>query len=277
MWAGGAASTVAGALFASRVRVYEDERRGHLEDLKRNVLVPLREGLLARFHPLVFQAEPTVFVLPGATTTFNERAKATESPTEQGDGLTLATKTLDVLDSALHEDAKLRHFSTQMALIERFVNDWNSYATECHRWVARMSREILTASGLPGFPNAAKPEPGRSVYVMNHRLAVFVYMRLFKLPTGALRVDGLDRYASLNGQDATLAVGLNEQIEALMNKIEVLLKTEEASASVLQVKSAALEKGFQELIPQLDYAIASRRLRKGCDLVPFWRGLVPFF
>lgn len=34
--------------------------------------------------------------------------------------------------------------------------------------------------------------------------------------------------------------------------------------------SGELERGFQELMPKLDYAIAARRLHNRCDLVTFF-------
>jgi hypothetical protein len=102
---------------------------------------------------------------------------------------------------------------------------------------------------------------------MNHRVAVFVYRRLLLLPTTPLRLDQLDYYWTLNEHDATLALGVKAKIDQLLSRVEALLESEEAKARALRDEAVILEKTFQELIPKLDYAIASRRLHKRCDPV----------
>jgi hypothetical protein len=105
---------------------------------------------------------------------------------------------------------------------------------------------------------------------MEYRLALFVYKRLFRFPAAALTVTDYDSYWTLNSQDATLAVGSKEQVGALLDLVNSLLTSEENTACVLRSKAGGLQKDFQELTPMLEYAIASRRLRKRCDLVTFF-------
>src|SRR5713226_7058340 len=85
VWIGGVSATALGAWVTSKVRVYHDERKAHLDDLKKRVLIPLRNGLEQHFRGLVFHLRPVVSVQMAATTHFDEKAKATEEPTEQGD------------------------------------------------------------------------------------------------------------------------------------------------------------------------------------------------
>lgn len=268
---GGVVSTVAGSWISSKIHVYHDNRKAHLDDLKQRVLVPLRNGLEKHFRPLVFHQVPVVFVQLDATTQFDEKAKATEEPGKRGEVILGAFPSAAVfasLDSALLEDAKNGHFRNQLSEVDKFIRDWVAYAAECHRWVLKISREILTKSALPTYPPL--PGPGFSPYVMNHRLAVFVYMRLFRLPTTALRLEDLDNSSTLSGGSGTLALGSKTQVENVLKQIDALLESEEAIARTLRDKAGALQAAFQEIIPKLDYAAASRRLRKRCDLVTFF-------
>src|SRR5205823_2965919 len=86
-WIGGIAATVIGAGIINKIKIYQDERKSHRDELKQRVLIPLRDGLAQHFRPLVFGLEPLVFVETSAQTEFREDAKATESQIEQGDVL----------------------------------------------------------------------------------------------------------------------------------------------------------------------------------------------
>ena len=86
---GGAASTVVGSWISSKIHVYYEQRKAHLDDLKEKVLIPLRTSLQG-LRSKVFHLTPVVFVEMAAATHFDEKAKATEEPTEQGDVLVAA-------------------------------------------------------------------------------------------------------------------------------------------------------------------------------------------
>jgi hypothetical protein len=273
VWIGGVATTVAGAWIASKIRIYHDARKAHHEDLKQKVLAPLREGLETHFRSLVFHLTPVVSVQTGAATEFLEKAKATEPAEERGDVLVAAfpgSVVFGPLDSALLHDATKRHFRKQIDRVDKFVTRWMAYSGECHAWVRGMAQEILAKSGLPAFPNKEVSSSRPAPYAMQYRLAVFVYERLFRLPAGALTVAGYESYWTLSGQHATLAVGSKEQVDALLDLVNSRLTSEETTARVLRSKAGDLQKDFQELTPMLEYAIASRKLRKRCDLVTFF-------
>ena len=274
VWIGGVLTTAGGALFASRVRVYEDHRKAHLDELKQRVLVPTRDGLEHQVRPLVFNLQPLVKVIAAAPTEFHENAKATESQIEQGDLLQATfpgSLVFGSVDSVLLRDAQKTHFTKQMAAVDKFVTDVLVPAVHCHVWVRQMAQTILAESHLPAFPNRERSVRGPAPYVMHFRLAVFVYKRLFRFSAPALESFNLNDGSNwaLNGEDATLACGSEEQVTHLVERINMLLAYQKGQAETLLAEFAELQKSFQELISELDYAIATRRLRKRCDLVPF--------
>ena len=272
---GGVTSTIVGSWLSSKIRVYHDNRKAHLDDLKQRVLTPLRDGLEQHFRPLVFHQEPLAYVETAAPTEFLENAKATESQIEQGDvlqGKFPGSLVFGPLDSALQQDAQKTHFLKQMVAVDKFVASYFAPAGECHAWVRRMSHAILMESGLPAFPNKTTSVSGPAPYVMHYRLAVFVYKRLFRFSAPALLTSLMNdgAYSTLNGEDATLACGSEEQVSHLVAQVNKLLESEKGTAEMLRRRLADLQKSFQELVSALDYAIAARRLRKRCDLVTFF-------
>ncbi len=274
VWVGGAASTIAGAWVASKWHVYHDSRKAHLEDIKQRVLTPLRDGLEQHFRPLVFHSVPVIYAQMAATTEFHEKATVTEAPTEEGDVLQGAYPGAIVfgpLDSALLEDARKSHFSKQLSGVDSLYVRWGTHSGNCHSWVREMAQEILTHSGLPAFPNRMAPEySAYRPYVMHFRLAVFVYKRLFRIGKGWLTTENTGSVWGVSGDGATLATGSKEQMEMLVGLLNGLLVSEEAAARALKAKAGELQTNFQAVIPPLDRAIASRRLRRRCDLVTFF-------
>lgn len=272
---GGVASTVAGSWISSKIHVYHDSRKAHLEDLKKQVLVPLRDALEHHLRPLVFHQVAVISVHTGATTEVLEKPKVTEAQTRWGDVLTVASPRATIfssVDSALLQDARKSHFDRDIARVDALVSSCEAYAHDCHVWVESMALEILRESGLPGFPNLTGG-PGYKAYVMHHRLAVFVYKRLFGIQTAPLRISGdggPEPYRTLTGEDAAIALGSLQEMEALVQELNGLLESEGASARILRDKATKLQIFFSNVVPALDYAIASRRLRGQCDLVPFF-------
>lgn len=272
-WVGGAASTVGGSWISSKIHVYHENRRAHLEELKDKVLIPLREGLSKHYAPLVSNLAPILLVQQAATEFFEE-AKVTQEPTEQGEVLSAASPMTSVfgpLDAALLQDARTNHFRDLLARVDQFIMSWSAHAADNHRWGSKISRHILANSGLDAFPNRA-PAPSQRFYVMHKRLAVFVYDRLSRRPVGALEVS--KQYGSdiwlLTGADTTLAMGTKTQIDSLVEELDKLLDSEKPAVNKLANKGAELQTAFLELISRLDLAAASRRLHRKCDLVGFF-------
>lgn len=118
-------------------------------------------------------------------------------------------------------------------------------------------------------PNRVFSVHGPAPYVMHNRLAVFVYLRLSGFSAPALRISDDGSHWTLN-QYATMACGTKEQISNLVAKLDELLESEKETAKVLRGRVASLQESFEKVMADLDYAIAARRLRKQCDLVPFF-------
>src|SRR5882672_9122092 len=60
VWIGGVGSTVVGSWVASRIRVYDDNRKAHHDEIKQNVLMPLHDGLAGDYARLVTHESPAV-------------------------------------------------------------------------------------------------------------------------------------------------------------------------------------------------------------------------
>jgi hypothetical protein len=270
-WVGGIVATVIGSWISSKIKIYQDERKSHRDELQQRVLIPLHDGLEQHFRPLVFNLRPVVTVAMGATTHFDAKAKATDEQIERGDVLLSpfpASTVFGSLDTVLLEDARKNHFPKQLAEVDRFMERWIAHASECHAWVSKISQEILAGSGLPPFPPKYEG-PGFRPYVIHRRLAVFIYKRLFQQQAPALRVEQMDPHWTVNGEGCTAALGSKEQMDGLVALIDKLRVSEEATAGRLLAKASELQKEFQELLPKLEYAIAARRLHNRCDLVTF--------
>ena len=59
-YVGGVASTIVGSLVSSKIRVYHDNRKSHLDDIKERVLTPLHDGLTEKHSSLVTHQSPVV-------------------------------------------------------------------------------------------------------------------------------------------------------------------------------------------------------------------------
>jgi hypothetical protein len=268
-WVGGIIATVVGSWITNKIKIYQDERKSHRDELKQRVLIPLHDGLELHFRPLVFNLKPVVAVTVGATTHFDAKAKATDEQIEQGDALLSpfpASTVFSSLDAVLLEDARKNHFTEQLAEVDRFTKRWIAHASECHAWVSKISQEILTRTDLPAFPPKYEG-PGFRPYVTHFRLAVFIYKRLFQQHAPALRLERNDPYWTVSGEGCTAALGSKEQMDRLVALIDKLRVSEEATAGRLLANAGGLKKEFQELLPKLEYAIAARRLHNRCDLV----------
>jgi hypothetical protein len=271
-WVGGIIATVIGSWITNRIKIYQDERKSHRDELQQRVLIPLHDGLEQHFRPLVFNLRPVVTVAMGATTHFDAEAKATEEQIERGDVLLSpfpASTVFGSLDPVLLEDAKKNHFNEQMAEVDRFINRWTAHASECHAWVSKIAQEISAKSDLPEYPPKYEG-PGFRPYVAHLRLAVFVYKRLFQQQAPALRLEQNEPYWTVNGEACTAALGSKEQMDGLVALIDKLREKEAPTAQRLLGKAGELQKEFQELLPKLEYTIAARRLHNRCDLVTFF-------
>jgi len=276
VYIGGVASAVVGSWVSSKIHVYHENRKAHLEDIKEKVLMPLRSGL-EHFKPFVFCQKAIVSVEHGPRE-YHEKARVSEYPTEEGPLLVAAfpgTRVFGLAEPALLQDATKNHFRNLMAKVDDFVKLWARHAGECHVWVARIANEILEKSGLAAFPNRAEGPEG-TTYVMQYRLAAFLYERLFRISSSLVQQEEHESYPDENSYSTlkvgsiTVARGHKDRLTSLVKELDRLLESENSTAERLRSQNGRLQEIFTEISQALDLAVASRRLRKRCDLVTFF-------
>ena len=98
-----------------------------------------------------------------------------------------------------------------------------------------------------------------------------MYRRLFRFSEKSVRIHARNPPTQwvIEGFLGTSAEGTEEQLRALVSVLDDLVAKEKNTAERLQAKAHLLEERLTSLCSELNYAIASRRLRKKCDLVPF--------
>src|SRR5260370_2741042 len=246
IYVGGVVTTIFGSWVSGKLRVYEESRKAHLDDIKQKVLIPICDGLREHYGPLVTNRAHVVSVEWGVRQQ-NENASVTKSPNEGGP---LLTKTLPnvlaIADQALFVDAKQRHFRRLVKQIEDFLAAWDACANECYAWVLKLSDEILSESKLAQFPVARFESP----YVRHFHLGVFIYLRLFRStdfvlfkrePSNWVRGTPSSQW-SVDGFEGTTAQGTEQQIDALLSLLDGLMNREKDTADRILEKARALEK-----------------------------------
>lgn len=269
-WIGGAATTIAGAWISSRFHDYQQEWREHREDLRGKVLHPMRMELAKYISPFLSGQSP-VLVTEHAATGFSFGASVTDDPERYGPVLVAKFPTAFVfgpIDSALLHDARTNHFRELFAKYDQIDKDWMAYCADCHIWAMRLARRIQEGSGLPAFPSSDPTSP----YVLHYHLAVFLYMRLFRFPTGAILKEDKDMHPPhywLRVGSYTAAAGSSEQMDALIADLNKLQESGNEMVTPLRDRAAALHSRYIKFMEELDYAIAARRLHGRCEFVRF--------
>jgi hypothetical protein len=273
LYIGGIATTIVGSWVSSKIHVYHDSRKAHLEDIKSNVLLPIRKEL-EEFEPFVFNRQP-LFSLAHTTTKYHENAPLTESSVEAERMLSAAFPTgwlFRGTEPALTQDVRTTHLPEVMEAVSKFVKNWALYTGECQFRLSRLAKEILERSGLPQFPNkdaTGWPQP----LVMHLDLAVLIHTRSFGFPTSALKLQhmsGSDLWTLQSDDGTGYAFGLEEQVKILLDNLNALLISENATGQELLNQNLNIQEEFVRVRGLLDSAIASHRLRKKCDLVSFF-------
>lgn len=270
---GGVISTVIGSWVSSKIHVYHDHRNTHHEELKARVLRPLLKTTTQHI-PLVEHKDPVVTEGWGLLR-FAKEARTTESGVEYGTILKTSnpwSETLQSVDHALLEDAREAHIKELMADVSQLAQDWEAHVDRCVSWVNSMALDILKASGM----NSYNKHPLAPPFVLELRLAIFVYMRLFRLPTEALRKEANGQYWTLEGApgapnvigSSTLAP--EELVDALLQTMDKVTEANRAVAVRLREESSEITQRTVNLRDRLEFAIASKKLHKRCDFVKFF-------
>lgn len=271
IWVGGVAATVVGSWASSKIHVYQESRKAHLDDIKQKVLLPLSDALAEHYGVLVTHRSPVVIEFWGVRLR-KENVSVTEYPNEHGPVLTkVVPDVMAATDPALYTDARKKHFRKAITHTEQFLTAWRAHADECYSWVLRLSEEILAETKLP-----THPVQHGAAYVMHYRLAVFIYRRLCHSLEFALskrnpnQSQNTTSYWVLEGFDGTPAAGTEQEMDALLIYLDDLMAREKGTAARLLRNAQALEQQLTLLRGELNYAVAARRLRHQCDLIPFF-------
>jgi len=156
-----------------------------------------------------------------------------------------------------------------MERVAEFSEAWQRHVKECHAWVGHLSEEITKRSQMEPFPTA----PTEQHFANPYKLAVFIYRRLIGQHKYSLLQHALDHPPVqwiLEGFEGTSARGTKQELETLVAVLDDLILTERNTADRLKSNARLIEKALDKLLSELNYAIASRRLRTKCDLVPFF-------
>jgi hypothetical protein len=269
-WTAGVVATVLGSWVSSKISVYHQNRGCHLSELKEKFLIPLRDCLLGNYAPLVAHLTPIVHA-SFAQVEVCASAQVTEAFDRSGERLDSADPrnlVEHMLDSVYRVDGEQNHYPQIVRRWERFRDAWSEYATSFQAWVLVVSQQILERSELPPY----EPGPGGTTQqcIMHLRLAVYVYWRLFNLPTSALHQAPRGNLVALAGSPQDYALGSAPQIDNVLRILNGLLVSESATAETLRRNAEALQSEMNGLRDALSLAIASKRLHGFCDLVTFF-------
>jgi predicted transcriptional regulator len=105
---------------------------------------------------------------------------------------------------------------------------------------------------------------------MHYGLAVFLYQRLFRFQTFAIRKQEERERWTLTGAQYTFAVGSEERVEALIAALNRLQESESEPALRLREAAGTLQSQYSEFMEELAYSINDRRLEGRCGLVRFF-------
>src|SRR6185437_870771 len=124
-WIGGAATTVVGSIVASRIRVYDDNRKSHRDELRARMLEPLRDGV--REHLPLFAHRVPVIVEVWGYHSLAINARVDEPNVSYGPQLQAMNPWPAIFgstDRALLEDARATHFAGLMGEASAIASAW---------------------------------------------------------------------------------------------------------------------------------------------------------
>jgi hypothetical protein len=269
-WVGGVATTVAGSWVATKIHVYHAHRDSHRDELRTSVLEPLLACLRDKILPLARIAVP--LVEGGATQTiYHENARSTEPDYGNGEALIIEAPWNNFkyhVDPVLYEDARTRHFGDLIRRVEDFARAWEKYTDEVTDWVGELSQRITETAGLPPLAYG----PGARFYAASRHIAVFIYKRIFHIPVRPLyRAPSAGGEVSLTDEKGvTVAYALSDKITEVVNLTNAMIANEKPRGPALLSKARNLSSQLDGIIPAVQLAIASKKLKKRCVLVRFF-------
>lgn len=259
----GVVTTVIGSWVVSRIHLYQEARNAHRDEIKEQVLEPLRTTLMTRPTSLFFSAEFTA-------RSYDHRASAEQAPTKHGYVLRLSGASLGSttgVDDALFEDARTHHHQALMAAWRHLTSSWAAHVDRWRAFIDHTADDMLSASGIQPFPtenSVARP------YVRHLTLAVFIQARLQGTGETNLRVVRAGNEALLTDGSANLASGSFEQMQKLLTWINDKMVSARPLANRLALEFGELQAECAEVSRQFSLAIAAKKLSRDCPLVRFW-------
>lgn len=263
----GVIATAIGSYFASKIHVYHEARSAHRDEIKKQVLQPMLNALQQVYAPLS-RRETAVAQLTFGIKTVDHSVRAEEPATTHGNYLVTRDpySVAGQMNQALLLDSISSHHRRLMRSWIEFCKQWDEYRNELLDWIKSLEKQISEQTVLPVTPTIVN-----GPYAMHLNLAVFIYERLFELGGKYLNTSNMGgaRYSLFDGA-ANLATGTNGEIDALVRVVNDLIYSNRDFAKQLRQKSKDLELRINELVSQVSIAVAAKRLRRRCDLVPFF-------
>lgn len=232
----------------------------HRVDLNEKILQPLRESLSSEYQ------EPKFSVGFSPVMHYDPQAPAKSNPIKAGVKLEFSevTNSDEVLDIALLEDARQRHYRGLLSKLESFRASWIAHRDRRRKWLDQMADRILAESQLPRHPTGTN-DP----YVMHLDLALFVYYRLFQRePTSLSILDAQPNYSTLmQSGGRNFAKGTNEQMKKLLDLIDSMLESERQHARDLGEEFPKLESERKGILREFSVAISTKNLLEKCPVI----------
>jgi hypothetical protein len=239
---------------------YRDSRKHHLEELKQQVLEPLRTATLA---PTLLAA----FDVAWGPQAYNTNVRVSEYPVTHGLVLQVVepeTTSDHVVEKALLQDARKNHYVHLISSFDKFSQSVAKHSRHRRELVEELAKNILAFSGLP-----AHPTNNNGPYIMQLNLALVVYGRLMEFGEAALKIDQHPDGACLSNGGANWAKGQPGQMKDIMKYMDGLIDANRERAAQLRSELAGLRQEQNTLADAFSYEIAAKRLPGACDLVPF--------
>jgi len=269
IWIGGVVTTIAGSWIASKIHVYYDNQKAHRDELKEKVLAPLLSCLEDQFAALVTLRQPAV-ITEWAQVSFAPGAPSTEAQTKFDLVLEAENpwgKFKATVDRALYQDAKTRHLPELLSNAERFASAWEGYTAQVREWIQEMSHQLSNATDIPPMKGGTATGP----FVDNGFLASFLYKRLCRIPVGTLskRSSGGDLW-ELQCSNTNVATAAPDKLNLLLKCVDALIANQQQKGELFNGRAKELDNKHDSIGDEVRLALASSRIQKRCDLVPFF-------
>jgi hypothetical protein len=171
------------------------------------------------------------------------------------------------VDTALYQDAKVRHLRELIRMAEEFAAAWDGYSESLREWLQEMTRQIARETKLPPLHHG----PGMKPYAAHNHLAVFIYKRVCRIQSGSLEKSstGAELWCLMNGS-VNVAMGSPKELEYVIEAIDQLRIDQQPKGDFFVRRARELAEQLESLKGEVRLALAGTKLPRGCNLVKFW-------